>query len=309
MEVDEFEFGQGSVAELIEAIRAIRIDTGPGGQDCFETKSPDWWPGGRTFGGMVVAQGLNAAMQTVPDGLDLHSLHAYFMRPTPPGIPSRHEVERLRDGRSFSTRQVTSEVEGKPTFRLMCQFHAPEEGEEYQLPMAGVTAPIGDARHGFGFPFEMEELGPTERRADGTYRSTRRVWFRASEQLDDDPRLHACLLAYVSDMTGAAFRPLSLDSWGTHTDASLDHSLWFHRPYRADRWTLYELEAVVNAGGRSTVRGTMHGEDGTLHTTMAQELLIRKLEVPLIFGEPAWLERQRKRLSESQQEEGIDGTA
>jgi acyl-CoA thioesterase II len=309
MEHDEFEFGQGSITELIEAIHALPIESGPDGADLFETKSPDWWPGGRTFGGMVVGQGLSAAMQTVPDGLDLHSLHAYFVRPTPPGVPSRHRVERLRDGRSFSTRQVTSEVEGRPTFRMMCQFHAPEDGEEYQLPKADIPGPRGDAGLGFGFPFEMEELGSTEQRADGTYRSTRRVWFRAAEPLDDDPRLHACLLAYVSDMTGSAFRPTSLHSWGTHTDASLDHSLWFHRPYRADRWTLYDLEAVVNAGGRSTVRGVMHGEDGTLHTTMAQELLIRKLEVPLVFDEPAWLERHRAQQREGNAGRDSDGAA
>jgi acyl-CoA thioesterase-2 len=98
-------------------------------------------------------------------------------------------------------------------------------------------------------------------------------------------------LAYFSDMTGASFRPGSIGTWGTHTDASLDHALWFHRPWRADRWSIFDIQALVNAGGRATIRATMHGEDGTLHLSMAQELLIRKLEVPIVLEPPAWVSR------------------
>jgi acyl-CoA thioesterase-2 len=98
-------------------------------------------------------------------------------------------------------------------------------------------------------------------------------------------------LAYLSDMTGASFRPGSIGSWGTHTDASLDHTVWFHRPWRADRWSFFDIEALVNAGGRATIRATMHGEDGSLHLSMAQELLIRRLEVPLVFDPPPWVQR------------------
>jgi acyl-CoA thioesterase-2 len=295
MEIDEAELGFGTVSELVEAIRAIEIDPTAPDRRRFETKSPDWWPGERTFGGMVVAQALNAVMQTVPDGLDVHSLHGYFLRPSRPGVPSFHSVERVRDGRSFTTREVVSEVEGKPVFRMMCQFHSAEEGDEYQLPMAPLTAPKLERDHEVGFPFEMEELGATERRSDGTYESTRRVWFRTSEPLPDDPSIHACVLAYLSDMTGAAFRPHSLGTWGTHTDASLDHALWFHRPWRADNWSLFDLQTLVNAGGRATIRSTMHDADGTLHLSMAQELLIRELETPLQFDDAPWLERQRQR--------------
>ena len=95
-------------------------------------------------------------------------------------------------------------------------------------------------------------------------------------------------------MTGAAFRPHSLGAWGTHTDASLDHALWFHRPCRADEWNIFDLQALVNAGGRATIRATMHGEDGLLNLSMAQELLIRKLDVPLVFEAPPWVERERR---------------
>ena len=106
--------------------------------------------------------------------------------------------------------------------------------------------------------------------------------------------MHACVLTYFSDMTGASFRPLSLGSWGTHTDASLDHAVWFHRPARADEWTIFDLHALVNAGGRATVRATMHGEDGRLHLSMAQELLIRELDEPLVFEPPSWADRRGK---------------
>jgi acyl-CoA thioesterase-2 len=218
-------------------------------------------------------------------------LHGYFLRPTPNGAESTHVVERVRDGRSFSFREVASQVDGKDTFRLACSFHAPEGGDEYQLPMAS-DVPMPKDVEGFEapFPFDIRELGHTERRGDGTFESTRRCWFRTRELLADDPAIHACLLTYFSDMTGASFRPLSLGTWGTHTDASLDHAVWFHRPARADAWNLFDIQALVNAGGRAAVRATMHGEDGTLHLSMAQELLIRKLETPLVFETPPWLE-------------------
>jgi acyl-CoA thioesterase-2 len=201
-------------------------------------------------------------------------------------------VDRVRDGRSFSLREVTSLVEGKETFRLACSFHGPEDGDEYQLPIAA-DVPRPQDIEGFEapFPFDIREIGATEKRADGTYESTRRCWFRTREPLPDDLAIHACVLTYFSDMTGASFRPLSLGSWGTHTDASLDHAVWFHRPGRADAWHLFDIQALVNAGGRATIRATMHDEGGTLNLSVAQELLIRKLETPLVFEAPPWVGR------------------
>jgi acyl-CoA thioesterase-2 len=310
MEIDETEFMSGTVAELVEAVSSTPVEPGSDGRPRFLSVSPAWWPGERTFGGMVVAQALHAAFQTVPDALEVHSLHGYFLRPSRPGVPSRHSVERVRDGRSFSTREVTTEVEGKTVFKMTCSFHAPEEGDDYQLPMAADVPPpaVVDGLEA-PFPFDIRELGATEQREDGTYRSTRRCWFRTRERLGDDPAVHACLLAYFSDMTGASFRPMSLGTWGTHTDASLDHALWFHRRARADEWSIFDLQALVNAGGRATVRATMHGEEGSLHLSMAQELLIRKLDVPIIFDAPPWVERERR--DESGTGSGLesDGTA
>lgn len=291
-EAEEAEVVEASVDDLVDAISARAAAPWREGSPTFTTTSPAWWGSGRTFGGMVVAQALNAAVQTVPAGLEVHSLHGYFLRPTAPGARTTHVIEPVRDGRSFSTRGVTSLVEGKETFRMTCSFHTPEDGDDYQLAIAPEVPPANDVE-GFEapFPFDIRELGASEKREDGTFRSTRRCWFRTRETLPDDPGLHACILTYFSDMTGASFRPLSLGSWGTHTDASLDHAVWFHRPWRADRWSFFDIHALVNAGGRATIRATMHGEDGSLHLSMAQELLIRKLEEPEVFEAPIWLQR------------------
>jgi acyl-CoA thioesterase II len=289
---EEAEVVPATVAELVDSITARETGSDAQGRPTFTTTTPKWWVHGRVFGGMVVAQALNAAMRTVSGGLEVHSLHGYFLRPTSPGSQTTHVVDNVRDGRSFSMRQVISEVEGRETFRMTCSFHVPEEGDSYQLPVAQEIPPPHDVV-GFEapFPFDVRELGATEKREDGTYRSTRRCWFRTREPLSDDPAVHAGLLAYFSDMTGASFRPHSLGVWGTHTDASLDHALWFHRPWRADTWSIFDLHALVNAGGRATVRATMHGEDGTLHLSMAQELLIRELDEPLQVKTPLLSDR------------------
>jgi acyl-CoA thioesterase-2 len=291
-EAEEAELVTATVDQLIDAITARPLEPEQGGRSTYVTSSPDWWIGGRTFGGMVIAQALSAAVQSVAAELPVHSLHGYFVRPTPPGAQSVHLVEHLRDGRSFTSRTVTSSVDGKETFQMSCSFHVPEDGDEYQMPIAsglplpgkteGIEAPV---------PFDIRELGPSEKREDGTYQSTRRCWFRTRQPLPDDPAVHACLLAYFSDMTGAAFRPLSLHTFGTHTDASLDHAVWFHRPARADAWSLFDLQTLVNSGGRATVRATMHDAAGNLHLSMAQELLIRELDEPMVFKAPSWMDR------------------
>jgi acyl-CoA thioesterase-2 len=312
LELDDAEQAEvisASVSDLVGAIRATESGPAEDGRRTFTTTSPNWWFGGRTFGGMVVSQALSAAMQTAPPASEIHSLHGYFLRPTPPGATTEHRVEPIRDGRSFSSRSVVSAVEGKETFRMNCSFHVPEPGDEYQLAAgSGIPRPVDIEGFEAPFPFDIRELGHTEQRSDGTYLSTRRCWFRTREPLPDDPAVHACVLAYFSDMTGAAFRPLSLGRWGTHTDTSLDHALWFHRPWRADSWSLFDLHALVNAGGRSTIRATMHGEDGTLHLSMAQELLIRELDEPMVLPEtPPWLRRAAE--ERRKREEGPDGSA
>ncbi len=258
----------------------------PLGQDRFSLVTPDWWRG-RVFGGMVVAQALAGALATVTDKR-LHSLHGPFLAPTPPGRAVEVAVTRVRDGRSFAAREAESTVDGRAVFRLWCSFHEAEDGDDYQVPMPeNVPDPETLERTELFGGFDVREIGPV-RSDDGTFRSTRRAWVRTQGPMPDDPRLHDCVVAYLSDMTASGARPHSLGVWGTHTDASLDHALWFHRPVRADEWLYYDLHALVNAEGRSTVRGELYSLDGLLRASMAQEMLIRPLADPEPETVPGW---------------------
>ncbi len=280
------------VGQLDALVDAIRVT--PAGGDVFAAASPDWW-GERVFGGMVLAQALSAAIRTTPadGGLAPHSLHGYFLRAVRPGPPVTLEVEHLRDSRAFATRQVSATQDGRLTSRFVCSFHVAEDGPEYQLPMPDVPSPDegrADDDRGDGAgppgPFDVVDLGPL-RESDGRFRSTGRWWVRTRGRLPDDPAVHACALAIMSDLTRSSFRPLTLDEWGTHTDASIDHALWLHRPARGDEWLFYDLQALVNNAGRSVVRGSMYRRDGQLCMSMAQELLIRPL--PGQGGRAPWL--------------------
>jgi acyl-CoA thioesterase-2 len=234
---------------------------------------------------MTVGHAVNAVLQTVDDPASLHSLHAYFLRPVRVERPVEITVERVRDGRSFTTRHARSAQDGKVVFTMLASFHAPESGEEYALAMPRDVPPPEGLAPPIGFDddvpdlLDMRDAGPVLD-ADGTYRSTRRVWFRLP-LVSEDPVAHLTAAAYVSDMTGTSFRPHNLGEWGTHTDASLDHAVWFHRPVRVDGWLLYDLQAVLNHAGRSVIRGSMYSRDGVLRLSLMQELLIR----PLSAGE------------------------
>jgi acyl-CoA thioesterase-2 len=250
------------------------------GDDRFVATMPSWF-GGHPFGGIVLGQSLAAALQTVEDPAAIDSFHGYFLRPVTVGVPAEVTVERVRDGRSFTTRQVDTAVGGKLAFRSLCSFHAREAGEEYQLPMpTDVPAPeeLDPPLDRPGPPqarLDVRDAGPSDRRADGTFASTRRVWFRSAVPVADEPAAHLVVATFLSDMTGTAFRPNNRGEIDTHTDASLDHALWFHRPVRVDEWLLYDIAAVVNHGGRSVVRGSLYSRDGVLRMSMMQELLIR----------------------------------
>ena len=175
--------------QLDELVGAINVT--PNGSDAFVAATPDWW-GERVFGGMVVAQSLSAACKTV-HGLRPHSLHAYFFRPVRPGPPTTLTVDRLRDSRSFSTRQVTAEQDGKTTSRLLCSFHTPEAGDEYQLPMPDVPrpddVPSSEIMPG---PYEVRDIGPRPGRG-GTFVSSGRFWLRTCARLPDDEVVHLCV--------------------------------------------------------------------------------------------------------------------
>ena len=263
--------GSTAVTDLLQVIRTTRVEG-----DRFAAVAPDWF-GERVFGGCVVAQALDATMQTVC-GRAAHSLHASFLGALRPG-PVALRVERLRDGRTFTTRHVVSEQGGRAALSAVVSFHGDDAGDEYQVPApTDVPEPDGLPVDEWAPPaFELREIGPTVRRSDGSYRSTRRAWMRAVATLPDDPATHLAMAAFLSDMTGTAFRPLSLGEWGVHADASIDHAVWFHRPFRVDEWLYADFHALVNTGGRSTVRGEFFDRAGRLCMSMAQELLIRPL--------------------------------
>ena len=255
----------------------------------FRAFNPTTWPGGRVFGGLVASQALRAAISTVDVPHRIHSFHAYFLRPGQPGVPAILEVERIRDGRSFTTRRVTTIQGGEAIFEMSASFHKDgEAGADYQLPRAAdapepdeVPDRMGGFPRGTSFfqPFEMREVGPTPPSPDGTYRSTRRVWVRTAARLPDDPAIHACVLTFMSDMAVvmAARPPTGGNMWEGFTGASLDHAVWFHRPVRADEWLYYDLHSLSTNNARGLARGVFHTHDGVLGASVTQEALIRPM--------------------------------
>jgi acyl-CoA thioesterase-2 len=258
------------------------------GPDRYRTDNPDPGWGHRVFGGQVAAQAIRAAVATVEPDRYPHSLHAYFIRPGRPGVPIDFDVERTRDGRSFTTRRVLARQRDEVIFEMSTSFHVTEPGVDYQMPLrTDVPAPaevsdrvsfIPDEARDW-LPVELREVGASPPDEHGWYASTRRVWMRVKRPLVDDSLLHACMLTYLSDMGAVmgARAPLKEQPVSRLMAASLDHAVWFHRPIRADEWFLYDLHAVSNAGARGLTRGTMHAIDGVLGVSVAQEALLRVL--------------------------------
>jgi acyl-CoA thioesterase-2 len=256
----------------------------------------------RVFGGQVAGQALIAAGRTVPVGV-VHSLHAYFLRPGDPDAPIVYEVDRIRDGRSFTTRRVIAIQRGKAIFNLSASFHRPERGPEHQLPMPSAPPPeslptfaerfapwasqMGDWYHR-PRPIDQRYVDPevTTRRSSSEYRHRaeaggQQVWIRAAGPLpSDDPLLHACVVAYASDMTlvDTVILPHGI-TWNDPRlmALSLDHAMWFHAPFRADDWLLYDQRTPVAAGGRGLATGHLFSRDGRLVVTVVQEALVRYL--------------------------------
>ena len=234
----------------------------------------------RLFGGQVASQSLRAATLTVDAGRRPHSLHAYFVRPGRPGIPLDLEVERTRDGRSFTTRQVTASQAGETIFVLAASFHIEEEGDDWQTPsMPDVPGPEDLPRAASPLsrfstmsPFELRWV--REGTAGGFHMHP--LWARVRDRLPDDPALHACAIAFMSDMgVVAAARGPATGSFERFMGASLDHALWFHRPARADDWLLFDVQPVTNSAARGLAQGTMHTREGVLVASIAQEALLR----------------------------------
>jgi acyl-CoA thioesterase II len=251
----------------------------------------------RVFGGQVAGQALVAAGRTVPEeDRAVHSLHAYFIRPGDPNVPLIYLVDRVRDGRSFTTRRVSAVQHGKTIFTLSASFHRPEPGASHARPMPHVPPPeelptaaerfrkqFGDSVDSAAFanPIDIRYLGPLsfEAAKDPALRVTESMaWIKADGDLPDDELLHVCLVTYASDMTLLDSVLLANGlSWsdGRTAGASLDHAMWFHRPFRADQWLLYAQESPVSAGSRGLARGELYTREGELVVSVVQEGLIR----------------------------------
>jgi acyl-CoA thioesterase-2 len=267
----------------------------------FRGRSPENERRQRVFGGQVAGQALVAAGRTVPADRPVHSLHAYFIRPGDPTIPLVYLVDRTRDGRSFTTRRVSGVQHGKTIFTLSASFQHPEEGEFHSVAMPVVPPPevvvptsvrmqkiFGPSvdRHFGDNPIDIRHIGPLtfEAEKDPSLRTTSNlVWLRADGELPDDPLLHVCLMTYASDMTLLDSVLLAHGrSWadGRTSGASLDHAVWFHRPFRADRWMLYAQESPIASGGRGLARGQVFTREGELVVSVVQEGLVRSVARP-----------------------------
>lgn len=279
---------------LVDLLDLERIE-----EDIFRGRSPEERLQ-RVFGGQVAGQALVAAGRTTDGERPVHSLHAYFLRPGRPGVPIVYQVERVRDGRSFTTRRVVAIQQGRTIFNLTASFHQPEPGFEHQIPMPEVPGPeslpkLGDElREHLGVlpeslermarrqPFDIryvERLRWTPEEIKGAEPRSA-VWMRAVGPLGDDPLVHTCALTYASDMmlldaVRVPIEPL----WGPRgfDMASLDHAMWFHRPFRTDEWFLYEQESPIATGARGLARGQIYDRSGRLLVSVMQEGLFRRI--------------------------------
>ena len=251
----------------------------------------------RVFGGQVIGQALVAAIRTV-EGRLAHSLHAYFLRAGDPAVPIIYEVDRIRDGGSFSTRRVVAIQHGQAIFSMAASFHKEEPGLHHQIKMPDVPPPESlpseaDLKASFmdrlppqvraywerERPIEIRPVDLSRYLEPGNHAPTQQVWIKATGGLGDDLALHQCVLAYASDFT---LLDTALAAHGRFVFdpslmlASLDHAIWFHRKSRPDDWLLYAQDSPSSGAGRAFCRGTLFTRDGELVASTAQEGLVRE---------------------------------
>lgn len=278
--------------ELVSQLSLERLE-----QNLYRGQSMDLgW--GVVFGGQVLGQALMAAMRTVPDERPVHSLHAYFLRPGDVKAPIVYDVDRIRDGSSFTTRRVVAIQHGEAIFNLAASFQKHEEGFSHQDEMPKVPPPESlptdqerFARHGDKLPDAMKAWALAERpiesrtvEDDDPFNPVQRppdrcVWFKAKHRLPDSPALHQALLAYASDSAfiTTSMKPHAATWWTRGMQvASLDHAVWFHRPCRVDEWLLHVMHSPNAAHARGLVFGRVYSRDGVLVASTAQEGLTRK---------------------------------
>lgn len=280
------------LGELLDLLRLERIE-----ENIFRGQSQDLgW--GTVFGGQVLGQALSAAAQTVPPERHVHSIHGYFLRQGDARKPIVYEVDPIRDGGSFTTRRVVAVQGGKPIFTMAGSFQVTESGFDHAAPApVGVPGPDGlpselDLIRQFAdiIPEKLKKRATSERPieirpvqhsnplAPVPMPPRRQLWHRAASRLPDDPAVHCYLLAYASDFNflTTAMQPHGV-SWlspGMQV-ASLDHAMWFHRPFRLDDWLLYDVDSPSASGSRGLALGRFYARDGTLVASVAQEGLMR----------------------------------
>ncbi len=282
-----------SAAELVDLLDLETIDV-----NLFRGRQPITFFQ-RVFGGQVAGQAMVAAERTAPEGMTMHSLHSYFLRPGDPNVPIIYDVERIRDGSSFATRRVEARQHGRPIYYLTASFQVAEEGLDHQDVMPSVPAPedcpasldlLRKRAPEAYVEVLAQEWSVLDMRAAGDSRSggalegdpdhpaRQRFWVRVEGTLPDDPMIHKAALTYLSDVTllgtalvvhGASFAQPDMQA------ASLDHTVWFHRPFRADEWLLYDQVSPSASQGRGLAIGRLFTADGRLVATTAQEGLIR----------------------------------
>ena len=255
----------------------------------------------RVFGGQVIGQALAAAARTV-EHRPCHSLHVYFLRPGNAKIPILYEVDRIRDGRSFTTRRVVAKQNGEAIFSMLASFQSPEDGLAHQVEMPDVPGPddlpseeeiVAQLRaefpdldeeplqlvHGDQRPVEVRQVEDFSYFKPRTMPPVKHVWYRSKHKLGDEPLKHQCLLAYASDMglLSTSNMPHGKSFMTGLMMASIDHSLWFHRSFNFDDWILIAMESTVSAGARAFTRSSMFTQDGTLIGSATQEGLLRDI--------------------------------
>jgi len=278
------------LADLLKLLELERIE-----ERIFRGESRDLG-GGRVFGGQVLGQALTAASYTV-EGREVHSLHAYFLVGGDVNAPIVYEVDVARDGKSFSNRRVVAIQHGQPIFNMTASFQVPEQGLEHAAVMPQVPGPDGldDVRElppavlekvpekmrrflTHERPFEFRPVEPIHVVAPPRVAPVRHIWIKTVDALPDDADLHRNVLAYVSDyqLVSTAMLPHGVSFVeGNVQLASLDHAMWFHRPFRVDDWLLYAMESPNASGGRGLARGQFFTRDGRLVASTVQEGVVR----------------------------------
>ncbi|RDV46602.1 acyl-CoA thioesterase II [Leifsonia sp. ku-ls] len=281
------------LASLLTALDLT--DTGARTSEDIFTGPSQWMPLGRVFGGQVLAQSIVAATRTVEADRNIHSMHGYFLRPGDVNYPITFSVDRIHDGRSFSTRRTQAYQNGLPILSMIASYQTEDEGLEHQVSMpTGLPDPeelpstastLEDVQHPVAQywasqrPFDMRHVtSPIYLTVEGERVAEQAVWFRTIGDMPDDPGLHRAALAYVSDYTimESIMRRHGI-AWATPglKAASLDHAMWWHRPARVDEWLLYVQESPTAGGGRGLSQGRIFTRDGRLVASVAQEATIR----------------------------------